>query len=229
MEFELSKEDLEEKIVETMKEYGFAMCKNYCEDVSQIKEECQAIIDKTEEGDYLFGKIARIGSVFNNKETNPALSSFFAQPWMIEKFTEYTNKKPNFNEIFVQHDYRNDRGISRNGILHFDRIPTFKYMLYLTDVEKEQGPLSVIPGTHLDGSYLRSQATSNPGVQYADIKNWPLVDYPELGYSEEDIVPLCGPAGTLIVFDTDLFHLGGLVEDNKDRLMIRSHIRGFDG
>ena len=229
MDFELTRDEFEDKVVETLQDHGVAVCKNYIEDFSSIKEEAEKIIEDTEEADYLFGKVARIGSVEENRSQNPALAVFFSQPWMFKKFHEYTGKYVRFSEIFVQNDYRNDRGISRNGVLHFDRIPTFKFMLYLTDVEKEDGPLSVIPGTHLDGSYLRTQATADPNIPYADIKNWPLVDYPELGYSEENIVPICGPAGTLIAFDTDVFHRGGLVGDDRSRLMVRSHLRGFNG
>ena len=226
MNFEIKKDDSLEKIIDTLRENGLAVCYGYLEDVESIKAECERIIENTEEDDYLFGKAARIGSVYDNIESNPAIGSFFAQEWMFQAFQQYTGKVANFNEIFVQHDYRNDRGVSRNGILHFDRISTFKYMLYLTDVEKDCGALSVIPETHLDGAYLRASARKDAQNQYDKIKNWPLVDYPELGYTEDDVVPVCGKAGTLIIFDTDLFHRGGLVEDEKDRLMIRSHIRG---
>ena len=56
------------------------------------------------------------------------------------------------------------------------------------------------------------------------IKNKPLYDYRDgCGYTEKDIISVAGKAGTLIVFDTDLFHFGGRVEDNKERLMIRLH------
>ena len=229
MDYELTRDEFEEKLVETLQGHGVAVCKGYTDDFSLIKEEAEKIIENTEEADYLFGKVARIGSIEENRVHNPALATFFSQPWMFQKFYEHTGAYVRFTEIFVQNDYRNDKGVSRNGILHFDRIPTFKFMLYLTDVEKEDGPLSVIPGTHLDGSYLRTKATEGPNIQYADIKNWPLVDYPELGYSEDDIVPICGPAGTLIAFDTDVFHRGGLVGDNRSRLMVRSHLRGFNG
>ena len=99
-------------------------------------------------------------------------------------------------------------------------------MLYLTDVGEACGPFSVIPGTHVDGSFLRTQATEKAMNEYDQIKNWPLVDYPELEYTEDHIVPITGKAGTLIIFETDLFHLGGVLEDEKDRLIIRSHIRG---
>ena len=32
-----------------------------------------------------------------------------------------------------------------------------------------------------------------------------------------------GKSGTLIIFDTDTFHKGGVVEKNKERLIIRLH------
>jgi hypothetical protein len=226
MNFEIKKDDSLEDIVNALRKNGVAVCYNYLEDVENIKAECEKIIEETEESDYLFGKAARIGSAYDNIKSNPATANFFSQEWMFHLFQRYTGKAPNFNEIFVQYDYRNDRGTNRNGILHFDRISTFKYMLYLTDVDKASGALSVIPGTHLDGSYLRTNARKTAQNEYDKIKNWPLVDYPELGYTEEDIVPVCGKAGTLIIFDTDIFHLGGLVADDKSRLMIRSHLRG---
>ena len=226
MDFNITKENSSEEIVDIINQYGLAVCHNYIEDVSAIKQECEKIISETEEKDYLFGKAARIGSAALNQQENPNMSSFFGQQWMYNLFYQCTNRVPNFNEIFVQHDYRNDQGVSRNGVLHFDRLWTFKYMLYLTDVDETCGPFSVIPGTHVDGSFLRTQATEKAMNEYDQIKNWPLVDYPELEYTEDHIVPITGKAGTLIIFETDLFHLGGVLEDEKDRLIIRSHIRG---
>lgn len=226
MDFNITRDNGSDDIITALQTYGITVCHDYLEDVTEIKEECEKIINQEEEASYLFGKVARIGSAIGNQDTNPAIANFFNQQWMFNIYYQYANKIPNFNEIFVQHDYRNDRGTSRNGVLHFDRLWTLKYMLYLTDVDKSSGPLSVIPGTHLDGSFLRTRATEEASNEYEQIKNWPLVDYPELGYTEEDIVPIEGKAGTLIIFETDLFHRGGLVEDGNERLMIRSHIRG---
>ena len=99
-------------------------------------------------------------------------------------------------------------------------------MLYLTDVDKDSAPFSVVPGSHKDGSRLRTRAIEKAANEYEKIKNWPLEDYPESGYSKDDIVPIEGKAGTLIIFDTDIFHLGGNVSNGKERMMIRSHVRG---
>jgi hypothetical protein len=46
------------------------------------------------------------------------------------------------------------------------------------------------------------------------------LDYPEL-YKEP--TPIFGAPGTLILFDTDIFHLGGKVSTGKERKLIRSH------
>ena len=59
-------------------------------------------------------------------------------------------------------------------------------------------------------------------VQYLHII---LLDYPELGYAAEDVVPMLGNAGDLMIFDTDLFHMGGAVKENNKRLIIRGHTR----
>lgn len=225
MDWEIKKDTTSKEVIDKIRLNGFVKFPGYLEDVSGIKGEVEKIIEETVEDDYLFGKAARIGSVDHHQEVNPNIFNFFAQKWMYDLFAMYSGKVANFQEMFVQHDYRNDRGVNRNGELHFDRLWTFKYMLYLTDVDETQGPFCTVPGSHIDGKFLRERTWSDNG-SYNKAKNRIFKDYPELGYSEEDIVPITGAAGTLIVFDTDLFHLGGLVQDNKDRILIRSHIRG---
>jgi len=229
MNFNITKTDSSEKIINTLQEHGLAVCPVFLEDVENIKLECEKIIDNVEEDEYLFGKAAKIGSAFDNTESNPSIANFFSQNWMFEIFQKYTSKSPNFNEIFITHEFKNNNGVNRNGVLHFDKISTFKYMLYLTDVEEGCGALSVIPGSHLDGLYLRNQHAFHKRLPEDYYANFIFENYPELGYTEEDVVPIYGPAGTLIIFDTDLFHRGGLVADGKERLIIRSHIRGING
>lgn len=225
MEWEIKKDSSAKDVIDKIQLNGFVTFPNYLEDVSGLKEEVERIIEETPEDDYLFGKAARIGSFLENEDTNPNIFKFFSQKWMFDLFSMYSGKVANFQEMFVQHDYRNDRGVNRNGELHFDRLWTFKYMLYLTDVDETQGPFCTIPGSHIDGKFLRER-TWNDNGNYNKAKNRIFKDYPELEYDESDIIPITGTSGTLIVFDTDLFHLGGLVQDSKDRMLIRSHIRG---
>ena len=108
-----------------------------------------------------------------------------------------------------------------NGYLHFDRIYTFKYFIYLTDVNENCGPFSVVPKSHIKGKELRLQTKG----EYEELKNRILLDYPDLGYTSDEVVPVLGNAGDLMIFDTDLFHLGGVVKENNERLIIRGHTR----
>jgi hypothetical protein len=48
------------------------------------------------------------------------------------------------------------------------------------------------------------------------------VEFPEV-IDEYPPEAVNGTAGTLIVFDTDTFHMGGRVEENKSRLVVRGH------
>ena len=81
---------------------------------------------------------------------------------------------------------------------------------------------------------LREEGTLGVNTEYTnmrltkeieELKNRILLDYPDLGYTSDEVVPVLGNAGDLIIFDTDLFHLGGVVKENNERLIIRGHTR----
>ena len=50
-----------------------------------------------------------------------------------------------------------------------------------------------------------------------------FIDYSDLNYSASDSKPVVGTAGTLFAFDTDTFHMGGVLKDGHERIVIRSH------
>ena len=81
-------------------------------------------------------------------------------------------------------------------------------MVYLEDVTAQSGPLTVAPGSHRIGRYLRVR--ENQKSNYSDKLNRIDIDYPGILYEE---CPILGPAGTTILFDTDIFHKGGNVTD----------------
>ena len=120
-------------------------------------------------------------------------------------------------DVMMTHEYKNEE-VARNNWLHFDRLRCWKAMVYLTDVEEGCGPFSVIPQSHKTGHQLRQAFINAPS--YDEKKNRIKPDYPEL-YQEP--TPILGAAGTLILFDTDIFHLGGKVSTGKERKLIRSH------
>ena len=102
---------------------------------------------------------------------------------------------------------------------HFDRIPTLKFLLYLNDIEIENGSFCISPGSH-------------HWVQ----KNFPI---PRDKYNSDkflrqsrDLSPLIlnkiesisGPAGLLLIFYTDCVHNQGVVKSGESKIM-RAHFR----
>ena len=120
-------------------------------------------------------------------------------------------------DVFITHEYKNNE-MERNNWLHFDRLRCLKAMVYLTDVDEDCGPFSLVPQSHKKGYGLRNNFRS--GLSYKNKSNRIKLDYPHL---YETPLKLCGGKGTLILFDTDVFHKGGDVCDNKNRKLIRSH------
>ena len=105
---------------------------------------------------------------------------------------------------------------------HFDRIPALKFMLYINNV-------------YIDNGAFELSASTNHWVQ----KNFPIPrpsfhDPEYLKKSRElpkpiidNIKPIEGKAGTLIIFHTDTIHNQGKVKNGECRI-IRSHFRNKD-
>jgi len=194
-------------------------------------EQIQEMIDIQEknlgpdDGSYEFGRSGRIGSL--NRWGGTAIHDVFAKNVVIETantfMTEEMGGSPQFNEFHITHDYRSDQGLARNGHLHFDRLGTFKFFMYLTDCDRSSGAFSYIPDSYTLGKELREKAWEETS-DYGGAKNRLELDYPDLGYKAKNAVPIEGPAGTLFAFHSDVFHMGGSVDEGKERRVIRFHL-----
>ena len=194
-----------------------------------------------------FGDPYPFGSTYaiNDPKSLPNESlqkNVFSKPWMKKLFLNYNNKisKGFFNSIYSTHDYKFDGSIGRNGYLHFDRNVSLKFFLYLNDVTKENGAFFIQPNSHKLGKELREKAwgslipTPNDsllkkvllklfGKHFSIIKNRIELDYPSI-YDSEKLIPVEGKAGTLIVFDSDVFHQGGKInKKGAERIVLRMH------
>ena len=210
---------------------------------SEIVELKEEVLDyhKTLGDPYPFGSTYAINDP--KRLPNESLQKkVFSKPWMKELFLNYNNKisKGFFNSIYSTHDYKFDGSIGRNGYLHFDRNLSLKYFLYLNDVTKENGAFFIQPNSHKLGKELREKAwgrfipTPNDnllkkvllklfGKHFSDIKNRIELDYPEI-YDSNKLIPVEGKAGTLIVFDSDVFHQGGKInKKGAERYVLRMH------
>jgi hypothetical protein len=98
--------------------------------------------------------------------------------------------------------------------LHFDRWPSLKFFLYLTDTDARNGAMRATPGSILQNQRMREQMAT----QVARLDQIPNI-VPEFSGS----VPICGPAGTMFVFDTDMSHGAGHVQPGFTRRTVRGH------
>jgi hypothetical protein len=97
-------------------------------------------------------------------------------------------------------------------LFHFDmdRIKFIKIFFYLKDVTPENGPHCFVRGSHLKRPYELLRRG------YSRISDEDIQKY----YPKEDILELCGEAGTILVVDTSGFHKGKPLI-NGERLLLQ--------
>ena len=211
---------LSSNVINVIKDVGLYIYPNLVEKeaVEKLKEQTLNILSDRGDTDYKFGTSVNMGGL---NEQHGFIREFFDTNYFNGIAQQYG--KGEQRAVMATHDYRNDKGTERNGFLHFDRTHTFKFFLYLTDCDESSGAFRYVPGSRELGETLRTQATFDAGGDYKTIANRLEIDYLDLNYTAEDAKPLEGKAGTLFAFDTDTFHMGGVIQDGKERVVIRSH------
>lgn len=212
-------EDLD-LMYETLKSDGVFVIPNYLneKDNKQLSDEMLKRLEKSKRK-YEFGKSYRgdYSSIFN--EDSP-LKKVYDVTWM-KKLTKMYKPKSSYGEcVFSTHDYISTNKWERQAWLHFDKQNSLKFFIYLTDVEEGCGALTVAPKTHILGRELRTKWS---GSEYEKKRRLENTIQTEL--KNYEIQPIYQPKGSLIVFDTDTFHKGGVVNKNKNRLVVRLHCK----
>lgn len=221
--YEINKKNIKNsdisKIVDIIKEYGICVIPYYTPIINLKKDVLKSFEERG--NTYEFGEYLRMGKEYKNYNN---LNDYFNDP-NFKKITSMYLKEHSYDfnaNVFSTKDYKTDKGLARNGYLHFDRSHMFKFFVYLSDVDENSGPLSVVPKSHLIGKKLR-ESFQEKANNYEEIKNRIKLDFPEL-YKQNEIIPILGKMGSLIIFDTDIFHKGGET-NGKERLIIRGHTK----
>lgn len=145
----------------------------------------------------------------------PSTSEFFNRPFMHKIAEKYVHPTAQLNsKIYVVRDvigtttYAND--------LHFDVQKCLKCFLYLNDVTSNNGAFEFAAKTHKWVEDLRrSDRAKEITFENREISR-------ELPYKEEHVISLEGKAGTLFLFDTDMFHRTGTTSIGERKIM-RGH------
>ena len=188
---------------------GFSVVKDYF----TISQEQEHLIDN-----FLEGREFERGAAYRTSNIRELPESIFHLVYN-EDIKNIFGKLANniqCQEIFITHEYKTDV-LTRPNQLHFDRLRSLKVMVYITDVNERCGPLSMVPKSHKKSCLLRRQFVNMP---YENRLNIVEKHYPHL---YEEPKKICGGKGTVIFFDSDVFHLGGKNEQDHERKIIRSH------
>lgn len=212
-------------VVAAVRDDGVVRVRNFVTDPEPVAREGREVVRRFGE-QYEFGIAVKTGAWAHDRASHPQILDLFSSPWVEEitsNFIPAPFKCP--GGIMMTHDFRSNCGIAPNGYLHFDRTWSLKFLLYLTDCDRDSGAFECFPGTHRLGRKLRVRALAEAS-HYSEARNRLAVHYPDLGYRDDDAISLDGLAGTLIVVDTDIFHRGGVLrKDGRERLLIRSHTK----
>lgn len=150
----------------------------------------------------------------------PSIAGLFRSDFMAEVANAYygPHEVEVNDEVFITHEKAAEVPILP---WHFDRVQSIKFWFYLTDTTVENGAFEYCPGTHWEGHY-RAGFHLSQGAAVEDIPN----------DIDEDLirnpVSLELKAGDLLIFDSDGFHRGGIVQLGNERRVLRGHTHPKD-
>ena len=149
-----------------------------------------------------------------------ALKELVTLPLIYETAKRFFHSDNLTIDVFQTLDTPNSKHIAQEP--HFDRIPTLKFMLYINNISSDNGAFELSVSTH----HWVKRTFPLPRPAYDDLEYFkksrelpkPIID---------NLKPIEGKAGTLIIFHTDTIHNQGVVNNGECRI-IRSHFRNKD-
>lgn len=166
---------------------------------------------------YSLGNCARVNANEFDKSKFPETTNVFYSTFFKKIAENYLGSDINLNEeIFMVKDVVESKHYAND--LHYDVVKTFKFFIYLTDTTSENGAFQCVPGSH--------KKTEEYRVKYGDKINFNNREITRKLDLEDFSPPISieGKAGTLIIFDTDLWHRAGKVFKGERKVM-RGHTR----
>lgn len=206
-----------------LNENGFYVLDSYLEksEVENLLVEFEELISKDHVGaqltPYSEGKCVRIFKHEYEKAKFPKTTELFYNESFERISAEYLQEAPNLNEtIFAVKDVVGSKHIAND--LHYDVLKTLKFFVYLTDTTVKNGAFTCVPGSHKRTLEYRKEKGDEISFDNRYLsRELDVDDFPPE-------IPIEGKAGTLIIFDTDVWHRAGIVSEG-DRKVMRGHTR----
>jgi len=134
----------------------------------------------------------------------PEVQNLIADPALLSLFQSYLGRLPVFDSVGMWWSIASDAPPSAEvaQMFHYDldRLRWLKLFVYLTDVDAQTGPHVYATGSHRAGG--RGAELLRRG--YVRISDEEI----EQAYGEDQVVELCGEAGSILLVDTMGMHKG---------------------
>ena len=160
------------------------------------------------------GKGVSFNFTSENKDSVPETFRFFKQSWMQEMSDKFWSNRITLNpNLYVMHELPGTQHIAQD--LHFDVKKTLKFFLYLNDVTTTNGAFSCVPKSNKESEKIRQIYGDEISYENRHLTR-------KLDYTDDQVIPIEGEAGDLIIFNTDVWHRAGIVKEGERRVM-RGH------
>jgi hypothetical protein len=184
--------------------------------VSRLHLEYEKLLNSSEafvrKVDYSNGRAVTLNMVDIDVAKYPATGETFRLPYFDALTKLYLGRNDVFanKTVYVVNDVIGTKHHAND--LHFDIQRSLKFFIYLTDTTTANGAFSCVPGSHKISSDLRLRHGKNLNYENRELSR-------QLPVKEEDAISIEGSAGSLIIFDTDVFHRAGIVTEGERRVM----------
>ncbi|HAT1820639.1 hypothetical protein OQJ35_04380 [Legionella pneumophila] len=223
------------EVVLILRKYGVVLIPNWLtkEDLKKLSDDWHAIRNQRYNEDCLCvhrvgGNVADYAALYRSKpnaEQFQAVNQIFNHPKIIELVNRIVGRPNLLNEeIYATYDLGKGEEIASS---HFDKTWNIKCMIYLHDIlGPGYGAFAVHPGSQ----YLARRKFKN-WFQKNCSNNSIEIGTPEFyGMGNEEIpdelgecIEIFAPAGSMIIFSTDVFHRGSYLKEGRERKIIRGH------
>lgn len=204
-------------LIGKLKEQGVLVCRAFISpgQIEKLNAEFDEFLEKTQpyiqHVEYSNGKAVRVKTADLEKERYPETLQVYTSKLMQDITNEYFGKTVKSNTgVYLVNDVVGTRHHAND--LHFDVQRSLKFFIYLTDTSAKNGAFYCVPGSHKFTGQIRKKYGADISYENRELSR-------DLPVKDEDAVPLEGEAGTLIIFDTDVFHKAGTVSEGERRVM----------
>lgn len=204
--------------VRTLKRDGIFIVERCLTDeaLGRLSQEFDSLFDRKIDGvspeDHPPGRSVRIRSSQAGRDAIPGILNVFLSDGFREVARGYLPGGSDFNlEIVATHE---TKPIPITNI-HLDNLRSLKFMIYLMDTDEANGAFRYAKGT---------QSVNERFRRHYLICGGRLDDLPNIAAEDEGVKPepICAPAGSLLVFDTEGFHSGGCLTPGRERKVMRA-------